>query len=250
MAGENADMAATPQSCDPHLDLFPFEYRLPRFEEALGKQRKIKIVAIGSSSTAGESDIIPFPHRLELGLRSKFPGRMIDVINRGIGGQEAPEELSRFECDVMIELPTAVIWQVGTNAIYRNTYQPPDVAGTVATGLSLLKSLPADVIMMDLQYAPLLFQDEKGNPDPQKEAKTRQMVSMISAAARDAKVNVFRRFALMEHWVKVDKIDWPKLIASDNLHQTEFATDCVTKALKVAIEAKVGPVPGVPPPVV
>jgi acyl-CoA thioesterase I len=243
-------MAAAPQPCDPHLDLFPFKYQLSCFEEALGKQRKIRIVTIGSSSTAGEGDIIPFPHRLELGLRSKFPGRMIDVINRGISGQEAPEELSRFECDVMTEQPTMVIWQVGTNAIYHNSYQPPDVAGTVATGLSLLKSLPADVIMMDLQYAPILFQDDKGRPDPQKEAKTRQMVSMISAAARDAKVNVFQRFALMEHWVKVDKIDWTTLIASDNLHQTEFATACVTNALKAAIEAKIGAVPGVPPPVV
>ena len=165
-------MTAAPQSCDSHLDRFSFDHRLPHFEEALGRQRKIKIVTIGSSSTAGESDIIPFPHRLELGLRSSYPGRMIDVINRGIGGQEAPEELSRFECDVMIELPILVIWQVGTNAIYHNSYQPPDIAGTVATGLSWLKGLPADVIMMDLQYAPALFQDQHGNPDPQQEAKT------------------------------------------------------------------------------
>jgi hypothetical protein len=28
---------------------------------------------------------------------------MIDVLNRGIGGQEAPEELSRFEPDVIAE---------------------------------------------------------------------------------------------------------------------------------------------------
>jgi acyl-CoA thioesterase-1 len=241
-------MTAAPQSCDSHLDRFSFDHRLPHFEEALGRQRKIKIVTIGSSSTAGESDIIPFPHRLELGLRSSYPGRMIDVINRGIGGQEAPEELSRFECDVMIELPILVIWQVGTNAIYHNSYQPPDIAGTVATGLSWLKGLPADVIMMDLQYAPALFQDQHGNPDPQQEAKTRQMVALISAAARAANVNVFRRFELMEHWVRVDKIDWSALIASDNVHQTEFATRCVANALIGVIKARIGPVPGAPPP--
>jgi acyl-CoA thioesterase I len=240
-------MAAASPSCDPHPDLFSLKYPLPHFKEALGRQRKIKVVAIGSSSTSGEGGVVPFPHRLELGLRSTYPGRMIDVINRGMGGQEAPEELARFESDVIIELPTLVIWQVGTNAIYRDLYQPSDVAGTVATGLSWLKSLAADVILMDLQYAPVLFQDQQGRPDPQKAEKTRQVVSLISAAAEDAKVNLFQRFALMEHWVRVDKIDWAKLIAGDGLHQTEFATSCVTEALKAAIEAKIGPVPGAPP---
>ena len=242
-------MTATSQPCDPHLDRFSFEYPLLRFKEALGKQRKIKIVAIGSSSTAGEGGVIPFPHRLELGLRSTYPGRMIDVINRGIGGQEAPEELARFESDVMIELPTLVIWQVGTNAIYhRCLYDPPSVAGIVETGISWLKNLQLDVILMDMQYAPALFRDKDGNPDPNKEKDTRDLAAMISAVAGRAEVNLFRRFALMERWVTVDKIDWTKLIGGDGLHQTEFATSCVTEALKAAIEAKIGAVPGAPLP--
>jgi acyl-CoA thioesterase-1 len=55
---------------------------------------------------------------------------MIDVLNRGIGGQEGPEELSRFESDVIAEAPTLVIWQVGTNAIYhRDLYDPQRTAG-------------------------------------------------------------------------------------------------------------------------
>ena len=54
-------------------------------------------MAIGSSSTAGEGNIVPYPDRLELALRRNNYGRMIDVLNRGIGGQEAPEELARFE---------------------------------------------------------------------------------------------------------------------------------------------------------
>jgi hypothetical protein len=242
-------MAAAIPSCNPHLDLFALDYPLPHLSDALRRQRKIKIVAIGSSSTAGEGEVVPFPHRLELGLRSTYPGRMIDVINRGIGGQEAPEELARFESDVLVELPALVIWQVGTNAIYHDDlYKPTDVAGTIATGLSWLKSLAADVILMDLQYAPALFEDKEHKPDPKRAEQTRLMVSLISAAARDAEVNLFRRFALMERWVTVDHIDWTLLIDGDRLHQTEFATSCVTKALKEAIEAKIGPVPGAPPP--
>jgi acyl-CoA thioesterase I len=66
---------------------------------------------------------------------------MIDVLNRGIGGQEAPEELTRFQDDVIAEDAALVIWQVGTNAIYRHLYEPSVVAGIVATGLSWLKGL-------------------------------------------------------------------------------------------------------------
>jgi hypothetical protein len=66
-------------------------------------ENHIPVVAIGSSSISGEDNVIPFPPRLELALRKRFPDRMIDVLNRGIGGQEAPEELSRFEPDVIAE---------------------------------------------------------------------------------------------------------------------------------------------------
>ena len=99
-------MTATPRPCKPHLEVVAFDYRLPHLTEALKHQRKIKIVAIGSSSTAGTNGIVPFTHRLELALRSRFYGHMIDVLNRGIGGQEAPEELARFECDVFAETPS------------------------------------------------------------------------------------------------------------------------------------------------
>jgi len=39
-------------------------------------------VAIGSSSTAGEADVLPYPSRLEMLLRDRFHDRMIDVLNR------------------------------------------------------------------------------------------------------------------------------------------------------------------------
>jgi len=48
---------------------------------------------------------VTFPHRLELVLRRRCCGRMIDVINRGIGGREAAEARLRFESDVIVEAP-------------------------------------------------------------------------------------------------------------------------------------------------
>jgi acyl-CoA thioesterase-1 len=224
-------MSDTPPPCHIPEELIRLKQPLPHLVQALTNQRKIKIVAIGSSSTAGEGDIVPFPHRLELALRKRFPDRMIDVLNRGIGGQEAPSELSRFESDVFAEAPTLVIWQVGTNAIFhRDQYDPRGVAGSIATGLSRLSGLAVDVILMDLQYAPVLL-------TPQKIEDTKLIVSLISAAADTAKVNLFPRFALMQRWHEDDKIPFDTMINStDGLHQTDWSTECVTKALFRAIE--------------
>jgi len=146
-------MTGVSQPCNPHLDIVTFKQPLKKLIESLERRRKIKIVAIGASSVAGEGGVVPFPARLELALRSRYPGRMIDVLNRGIGGQEAPEQLARFQDDVIAEDAALVIWQVGANAIYRNLYEPSVVAGIVATGLSWLKGLGPlgpDVILMDL----------------------------------------------------------------------------------------------------
>jgi len=218
-----------PESND---DLVRFKYPLPHLTQSLKSQRKVKIVAIGSSSTAGEGKIVPYPGRLELALRGRFHGRMIDVLNRGVGGQEALDELSRFDPDVIDEAPALVIWQVGTNAVFRlGQYSFDDVAVAIAAGLERLSSLSMDVVLMDLQYTTAIV-----GPDTIKQAE--DMVSRISAAAENAHVNVFRRFALMRRWVE-DNIPIANLVDPtdpDQLHMSDWATNCVTQALDSAIK--------------
>ena len=225
-------MSDPSRPCDPHPDLVGFEFPLPHLQEALKRKRKVKIVAIGSSSTAGADGILPYPPRLEMLLREVFYGRMIDILNRGIGGQEAPEELSRFESDVIGEAPALVIWQVGTNAVYRKEdYNFDDVTAAIAAGLDWLADLPTDVVLMDLQYTRALV-DPPGKLD-----LSNQMVSLISAVAGDKGINVFKRFALMQRWVRagvpIEELDDG---AEAQLHTGDWATNCVTQALFGAIK--------------
>jgi acyl-CoA thioesterase-1 len=213
-------------------DLVGFNYPLPHLAQALKSQRKVKVVAIGSSSTAGEGDIVPYPSHLQMALRKRFHGNMIDVLNRGVGGQEALDELSRFDPDVIDETPALVIWQVGTNAVYRPVdYSFDDVIVAIATGLERLAALPMDVVLMDPQYTTAIV-----NPD--RIELTERMVAAISAAAGQAKVNVFRRFALMRRWVE-DDIPIANLIDptdTNHLHMSDWATNCVTQALDNAMK--------------
>jgi hypothetical protein len=94
-----------------------------------------------------------------------------------------------------------------------------------------------DVVLMDLQYTTAVV-----NPD--KIALAERMVSLISATAAKAGVNVFRRFALMRCWCVEDSIAIADLIDPTDpsqLHMSDWATDCVTQALDGAIAGALTP---------
>ena len=223
-------MTNTSRPCNTHPDLVAFKYPLPNLAEALKTQRKIKIVAIGSSSAAGADNVMPFPPRLEFAMRScaRFYGRMIDVINRGIGGQEAPEEIARFECDVIAEAPVLVIWQVGTNAVFHDQdHNPKDISAALEAGLGWLAPLPMDVVLMDLQYTQAMVD---------KILLAQDIEERIHAAAAAAKVNVFQRWALMRRWCIQDGVALADMDDGGHLHTSDWATGCITQALFEAIK--------------
>jgi lysophospholipase L1-like esterase len=227
-------------------DLVGLKYRLPHLTEALRSKGKTKIVAIGSSSTAGVGTIVPFPHRLEQALRTRFYGRTIDVLNRGIGGQESPQELSRFESDVLAEAPTLVIWQVGTNAVYRKIdYSFNDVEDALAVGLDRLAALPLDVVLMDLQFTQLIVDKSRNDPPehPGGPPLADDIEMRIARAAARAGVNLFQRWMLMQRW-HADGVSIANMGDDSQLHTSEWATKWLSIALDCAIGAAVRPVRG------
>jgi hypothetical protein len=216
-------------------ELVSLKYPLPHLMRALVGEAPVRIVAMGSSSTAGRADVVPYPHRLEMYLRAgfgdeRFPNLKIDVLNRGRGGEEAIEELRRFDSDIFAEKPALVIWQVGTNAVFHN-YRLDEVAASITQGLRRLSEKRMDVLLIDPQYTPAMLFDDKADA-------SERMVSLISAAADEAKVNLFRRWALMRHWhvhnnVSLDRFFDPS--DPDKLHQSDWSTLEVAKALCGAI---------------
>ena len=68
----------------------------------------MKIVAIGSSSTAGAGASTPrqsYPSRLAVELEAHFPAHPIAVINRGVNGEEAADMVARLDNDVLAKSP-------------------------------------------------------------------------------------------------------------------------------------------------
>jgi hypothetical protein len=68
------------------------------------------------------------------------------------------------------------------------------------------------------------------------------MVDAIGKAARQAGVNVFRRFALMKGWHDVEPISSDRMVDAfdvDRLHDSDWTTQRLTQALKDQIVSAV-----------
>src|SRR5260370_17119082 len=92
---------------------------------------------------------------------------------------------------------------------------------------------------MDPQYTTAIVK-------PEKVKFAEQMVSLISAAAEKANVNVFRRFALMRRWCVEGDIPIAELIDptdGDQLHMSDWATNCLTHAPFGALVSAPSPPP-------
>src|SRR5438309_7408484 len=85
--------------CAASTDLTRLDLPLPHVAQRVAMGEPIKIVAIGSSSTAGagaSSTASTYLSRLETELKARFPRLAIQVLNRGVGGEEVPQMLARF----------------------------------------------------------------------------------------------------------------------------------------------------------
>jgi acyl-CoA thioesterase-1 len=211
------------------------DYPLARVSRRLESDRAIKIVAIGSSSTAGAGASSPdaaYPSRLEAELTEHFLWHDVTVLNRGVNGEEAGDMLERFETSVIAEKPDLVIWQTGTNWVLRDRPLDPK-AVLLHEGLARLKAIHSDVILVDPQYAPKVIA----------KADAEGMVSQIAATAKEQSVDVFRRFALMKRWHQTDHLPFDAFVSPDGLHMNDWSYGCLAKWLGAAIvEAATRPI--------
>ena len=201
---------------------------LPRLAARFGGNRSLRIVAIGSSSTAGAGASEPrynYPSQLEGDLRRRFPGRDIDVINVGTNGQEVPEMLARLDSDVLAHHPDLVIWQFGSNALLRGR-SIPDMEAAARTGLKRLASAGVDVILMDLQHTPRI--DQIGERDA--------TLAMMEHLSRSTGSALFHRYRLMKAWSKTMGADYVHMVSTDQLHMTDTSYRCMADALAASLQ--------------
>src|SRR6516225_3476965 len=228
--GAAAALAAAEWSeftCRGPTEFSQLNYPLRHSTRRLANGEPLTIVAIGSSSTSGagaSSPAMSYPSRLAVELKQRFPGREITVLNRGVSGQETKEMMARFATDVIPAHPDLVLWQVGTNSVLRDHPLRPH-AVLLHEGIEQLKEAGADVVLMDMQYAPRVL----AKPEVQ------GMEDQIAFAAKAENVDLFARFAVMRNWHEIRHIPFDAFVAPDQLHMNDWGYACVANLLAAAI---------------
>ncbi len=201
---------------------------LPHLRAALTGDPQALIVTLGSSSTEGIAASDPahaYPAVLQAALGAGLPHLHIAVINRGIGGQDAPEELARLDTDVIALHPEVAIWQVGTNGTMRNA-DPAEFVRMVTEGVHRMQAAGIDIILMDNQRAPRVdASPEHGAFD-----------AALARVAHDTGAKLFSRGALMDAWTR-EGAPPAQFISADGLHYNDRGYFCVATRLADSIIA-------------
>jgi acyl-CoA thioesterase I len=204
---------------------------LPRTAARLSAGAPLTIVALGSSSTEGWGASAPdrsYPSRLAALLRARFPGVAIRVINRGVSGEVATEMLARLDRDVLAAQPDLVIWQLGTNSVLHDL-DPAGEAETARRGIERIRAAGADVMLMDLQYAPAVLLHPR----------YREMLHVLAAVAGSEDVALIHRFGMMRHWAEGGSMSLRAMLAADQLHMSDASYDCLARQVAQRIAAAI-----------
>ena len=206
---------------------------LPHVAGKLAAGEPVVIVAFGSSSTSGYGTTSPeftYPNRLAAQLHRQYPSADITVVNRGKGGEDAPEMMKRLQVSVLDMKPDLVIWQVGTNAVLRNL-DPTETAKLVEEGVARIQAAGADLVLVDPQYSP------KVNERAESAGK---IVRLLGRVAELRHVGFFPRFEVMREWHESQAIPFDNFVIADGLHMTDWGYACFAQLLGDDIIKSVG----------
>src|SRR5262245_56927911 len=217
-------------SPDCHSKRLPgeaFRRPLPALQRAVRANRAVKVLAIGSSSTAGmgaSSQAATFVARLETSLEGTLKGLDFEVIGRGLGGEEAQGAADRMKREVEEAKTDLVVWQVGTNDAIRHVgldrFQQ-----CLKTTLAWLKEQRIDVVLVDPQYGDALAKDEHYE----------RVVAAIAEVAKETSVLLVDRFESMRELAHQHGDRF--YLTSDNLHLNDTGHRCMAEQLTRSIVA-------------
>jgi lysophospholipase L1-like esterase len=198
---------------------------LPNLTDAIVNRKRVRIVAIGSSSTEGvgaSSPLAAYPSQLRALLQLSLPEDRFEVINLGIGGEVAARTVERLRRDIPRLSPDLVVWQVGTNDAL-NGVAVPDYEKTVRGALQFLNAGHYDTLLIGMQW-------------------TRKLAGNANyVAMRDATVHV----AGLEDVTVVSRYDAMRKLAEvsgredftgpDHLHMNDRGYRCLAEEVAVTL---------------
>ncbi|WP_245258630.1 SGNH/GDSL hydrolase family protein [Methylopila sp. M107] len=204
--------------------------KLDRAAKRLKDADDFRILVVGSSSTAGVGATSPskaYTARLETELEQRLAGVDVSVVARGIGGETAVGAEARLKTEIGAAKPDLVIWQIGTNDVYRKI----DVAAfrsIAERGIADITAAGVDVALLDPQYV------------PQDEALYTPYIGVLKQISAATGVPIARRYDAMK---SIAKSGGAAMISGDRLHMNDTGHACVGAFLAEALDRKIAPLP-------
>ncbi len=139
--------------------------------------------------------------------------------------EDLGDNIARIDRDVLRYKPDLLVWQIGTNdVVWRGI---ADRAGEMLTeSVKRIKAAGTDVVLLDLQYAPLVLVS----------SRYIRMEKIIADVAGQQNVGHFPRFILMKRAVDAGVTG---LVSWDGLHNSADGHACIGVALAEMIDAAV-----------
>ncbi|MCQ4162625.1 SGNH/GDSL hydrolase family protein [Roseomonas sp. GC11] len=220
-----------PTACTVPEELRALRHGLPRMKALLAARQPVRILAIGSSSTAGVGASVPahaYPPRLQAALQRLLPGAEVVVRNDGIGGEVAATTLPRLKRAVEEWQPDVVLWQLGTNDAMTGIGAAV-FAGILREGVAFVQARGRDLVLIDPQFLPRLR-----DPDTYQ-----GFVQSIERVAAEQRVPLMRRYAIMRFWQALPQ---PVLMLSeDSFHMNDLGYQCLAEVLAGGMARQVAP---------
>jgi acyl-CoA thioesterase-1 len=231
------EMPAPPQADTPHgagVCAVPgatsaVDAPLPHLATLLRESREVRVLAIGSSSTAGIGASSPrasYPVRLASELETAFRGLEVEIVNRGVSGEMAAATARRLRLEVALHQPDLVLWQVGTNDALARV-SPDEFRETLTETLRWLRANDTDVVLVGLQFTRRLANDAHYN-------RIKEVLREVAAAEG---VPLVRRYEAMQY---IDQIrDRENLLADDSFHLNDLGYRCMAEHVARAIVSSI-----------
>jgi lysophospholipase L1-like esterase len=218
-----------PEACVVPGELQNLRHALPRMSTLLRDHQPVRILAIGSSSTAGTGASVPahaYPPRLRDALSRLIPGADITVRNDGIGGEVASTTLVRMKKAIEDWKPDVVLWQLGTNDAVQHI-NPEAFSETLREGAAFVTGRRLDLLLIDPQYFPSVPSEEL----------YRTFVQSIEQVAASLRVPLMRRYAIMRYWHALPQ--QVPMLSGDGFHMNDLGYLCMAETLAGGITQRV-----------
>jgi acyl-CoA thioesterase-1 len=197
--------------------------QLLRTAQRLRAGGALKVLAIGSSSTAGtgtSSPALAYPAKLADEIEQRLPAVDVKIVASGVAGESAAQTLVRLERELDNAKPDLVIWQVGTNDALAEIRED-DFRHLVERGVAAVDRIGADLILLDQQFFPTI----------RKRDRYERFVAIVREVGLTKRACVFGRYAMMKSWGERSEETLRTMLASDGFHMSDRGHACMARVL-------------------